>query len=175
MISRLKLTQEQLRRVSAETLDHYQRSADSFWEGTRTHDVSQNYSALLSHIEGDTPYSLLDFGCGPGRDLIYFASLGHEPVGLEGCARFCEMARLHSGCEVLHQDFLSLSLERERYHGIFANASLFHVPSQELPRVLGELRDSLKPRGVLFSSNPHGHNQEGLRHGRYPFFDHMTP
>ena len=50
---------------------------------------------------------------------------------------------------------------------MFANASLFHVPAQELPRVLGELRAALRPRGILFSSNPHGHNEEGWRGRRY--------
>jgi SAM-dependent methyltransferase len=50
---------------------------------------------------------------------------------------------------------------------VFANASLFHVPSRELPRVLGELRDALRPGGVLFSSNPHGRNQEGWNGSRY--------
>jgi SAM-dependent methyltransferase len=53
------------------------------------------------------------------------------------------------------------------FDGVFANASLFHVPSQELPRVLLELRACLKPGGVLFSSNPHGHNEEGWSYGRY--------
>ena len=51
--------------------------------------------------------------------------------------------------------------------GIFANASLFHVPCQELPRVLRQLHAALKPRGVLFSSNPHGENEEGWNRGRY--------
>jgi len=54
-----------------------------------------------------------------------------------------------------------------RFDGVFANAVLFHVPGQELPRVLGELRATLKPRGVLFSSNPHGDNEEGWNRGRY--------
>jgi len=77
------------------------------------------------------------------------------------------MARADSGCEVLRQDFLNLDLPAGRFDGIFANASLFHVPSQELPRVLKELRATLKPRGVLFSSNPRGENQEGWNRGRY--------
>jgi len=68
---------------------------------------------------------------------------------------------------VWEQNFLTLKLPNDRFDGIFANASLFHVPSQELPRVLLELRASLKPRGVLFSSNPHGHNEEGWSGGRY--------
>ena len=60
-----------------------------------------------------------------------------------------------------------LDLPHDRFDGVFANAALFHVPSQELPRVLLELRATLKPGGVLFSSNPHGHNEEGWNRGRY--------
>ena len=77
------------------------------------------------------------------------------------------MARAFSGCDVWQQDFLRLDLPADRFDGIFANASLFHVPSAELPRVLRELRAALKPRGVLFSSNPHGHDEEGWNRGRY--------
>ncbi|MGH7439634.1 MAG: class I SAM-dependent methyltransferase, partial [Polyangiaceae bacterium] len=110
---------------------------------------------------------ILDFGCGPGRDLAYFRSEGHEAVGLEGCRAFAEMARELAGCEVLEQDFLALSLPARRYDGVFANASLFHVPSTDLPRVLRELWKALKPRGVLFSSNPRGDGEEGWHGERY--------
>ena len=96
-----------------------------------------------------------------------FAELGHIAVGLDGAAHFAVMAHAHSGCEIWQQDFLKLDLPDSHFDGIFANATLFHVPSQELPRVLLELRASLKPRGVLFSSNPHGHNEEGWNGGRY--------
>jgi SAM-dependent methyltransferase len=77
------------------------------------------------------------------------------------------MARRHSGCTVWEQDFLELDLPPERFDAIFANASLFHVPSQELARVLSELRAALKARGVLFSSNPRGTNDEGWNRERY--------
>jgi SAM-dependent methyltransferase len=77
------------------------------------------------------------------------------------------MARAHSGGEVWQQDFLKLDLPHKHFDGVFANAALFHVPSQELPRVLLELHATLKPRGVLFASNPHGHNDEGWNRGRY--------
>jgi SAM-dependent methyltransferase len=77
------------------------------------------------------------------------------------------MAREHSGCEVWEQDFLGLRLPAGRFDGIFANASLFHVPCQELPRVLSELHATLKPDGVLFTSNPRGNNEEGWNRGRY--------
>jgi SAM-dependent methyltransferase len=153
--------------VSRRTLDHYDQRAEDFWEGTRGHDVRQNIDALLSAIESRPPFTILDFGCGPGRDLKAFADLGHVAVGLEGSARFAAMAREHSGCEVLQQDFLKLDLPAARFDGVFANAALFHVPTVELPRVLGELHAALKPGGVLFSSNPHGANQEGWNRGRY--------
>src|SRR5436190_1105189 len=106
----------------------------------------------------------------PRRSLRTFPELGHEAVGLDGAARFVDMARDYSGCEVLHQDFLALDLPAAHFDGVFANASLFHVPSQELPRVLAELWATLRPRGVLFSSNPHGRNEEGWRDRRYGTF-----
>ncbi len=165
----------ELRRISEITIGHYDRAAQSFRDGTLDHDVSQNRSALLDAIHAEPPFAILDLGCGPGRDLRFFKSLGHEPVGLDGSGAFAAMARAYSGCEVLHQDFLALDLPAARFDGVFANASLFHVPSQELPRALTELHAALKPGGVLFSSNPRGNNQEGLsgdRHGC--FFDFET-
>jgi SAM-dependent methyltransferase len=164
------LTAAELEATSARTLAHYDDAARSFEEGTRSHDVSQNYAALLDAIEGPPPFTLLDLGCGPGRDLAYFRSLGHEAVGLDGSARFVEMARAATGCEVLHQNFLRLSLPTARFHGVFANASLFHVPTQELPRVLREIWSSLVPRGVLFCSNPRGPDTEGFSGDRYGAF-----
>jgi len=71
---------------------------------------------------------------------------------------------------VLEQSFLELALPAERFDGVFANAALFHVPSQELPRVLRELHAALKPRGVLFASNPRGQGQEGCSGERYGAF-----
>jgi 2-polyprenyl-3-methyl-5-hydroxy-6-metoxy-1,4-benzoquinol methylase len=80
------------------------------------------------------------------------------------------MARRHSGCEVLEQNFLRLDLPGARFDGVFANAVLFHVPTQELPRVLLQLHATLKPNGVLFSSNPRGDGQEGWSGDRYGAF-----
>jgi SAM-dependent methyltransferase len=163
----MSLTAEELHQIAARTLAHYEQHARAYWEGTRDHDVSQNRSALLSAIEGRAPFTLLDFGCGPGRDLVFFRSLGHTAVGLDGSARFVEMARQNAGCEVIHQDFVRLDLPEGRFDGIFANASLFHVPGSALPRVLRALRGALKPRGVLFCSNPRGDDQEGWNGERY--------
>ena len=158
---------QDMKQIADLTLEHYNQRAEDFWEGTRDHDVSQNVAALLQHIQGEAPFTILDFGCGPGRDLKTFAGLGHVAIGLEGATRFAEMARAWSDCEVWEQDFLRLDLPAGRFDGVFANAALFHVPSRELSRVLRELHAALKPGGVLFSSNPHGSNDEGWNRGRY--------
>ncbi|HKA42041.1 MAG TPA: class I SAM-dependent methyltransferase [Burkholderiales bacterium] len=157
----------ELEAIASRTLEHYNRHAEDFWRGTRDHDVSQNIGALLQYIEAEPPFTILDFGCGPGRDLKTFVELGHSAVGLEGAARLAAMARVNSGCVVWEQDFLKLDLPDRHFDGVFANAALFHVPGREILRVLQELRATLKPRGVLFASNPRGHNEEGWSGGRY--------
>lgn len=166
----MSLSPDDLRRIASRTLAHYDQRAADYWEGTRDHDVSQNVSALLDHIDTPPPFDLLDFGCGPGRDLHTFKELGHRVIGLEGSPQLAAMARAHSGCEVLEQNFLQLELPDEHYDGVFANAVLFHVPSQELPRVLKKLHATLKPGGALFSSNPRGDGQEGWNGDRYGAF-----
>lgn len=166
---------DELTRISAQTLAHYDQRAEDFREGTRDHDVSQNIAALLRHLKAPAPCTILDFGCGPGRDLKTFTGLGHVAIGLDGSERFAEMARAETGCEVWRQDFLMLDLPPERFDGVFANASLFHVPTRELPRVLGQLFACLKLGGVLFSSNPRGENLEGWSQGRYgAWHDHAA-
>lgn len=166
---------DDIEQITRRTLEHYERNAQAFLEGTRNHDVSQNVAALLGAIEGTPPFRILDLGCGPGRDLRTFQALGHEPVGVDGSARFVEMARRWSGCTVWQQDFVALDLPRASFDGVFANASLFHVPSAALPDVLARLHAALKPRGVLFSSNPRGQNEEGWNGARYGcYYDFET-
>ncbi|MEO6928016.1 MAG: class I SAM-dependent methyltransferase [Casimicrobiaceae bacterium] len=157
---------DELRAALNLTLEHYRDRAAAFREGTREHDVSQNIAVLLQHIEGASPFAILDLGCGPGRDLAAFARLGHQATGLDAVAEFAAMSR-EGGYEVFQQDFLALDLPLAHFDGVFANASLFHVPTLELPRVLAQLHATLKPRGVLFSSNPHGDDDEGVSRGRY--------
>jgi SAM-dependent methyltransferase len=170
----LSVDRADLRRISEITLADYDRNADRFWDGTKDHDVSQNTAALLRHLDGPGPFAILDFGCGPGRDLATFRALGHEAIGLDGAPRFVAMARAHTGCEVWRQDFLALDLPPARFDGVFANASLFHVPRTALPRVLRELRATLRPRGVLFASNPRGPNTEGWQGERYGAWHDLT-
>ena len=161
--------------ITQTTLRHYERTAEQFFAGTMDHDVSQNIAALLEAIQVTAPYRLLDLGCGPGRDLKAFKEMGHEPIGIDGSARFVEMARAYSGCEVWQQDFVQLDLPAEFFDGVYANASLFHVPSAALPQVLRNLHAALKTGGVLFSSNPRGDNSEGWNGPRYgSYYDYAS-
>jgi SAM-dependent methyltransferase len=176
-----RLHRDELAELTRRTLAHYENSAEAFWQGTADHDVSQNIEALLAALDPaaldpaalDAPGQraarrrILDLGCGPGRDLVDFQRRGHDVVGLDGCAAFVQMARERSGATVYHRDFLALELPEAHFDGVFANASLFHVPTQELPRVLRELWTSLVPSGVLLSSNPRGNNREGYHGERY--------
>ena len=166
----MPLSPDDLQDIAARTLAHYEQHAQSYWEGTRDHDVSQNVDALLQSIEVSPPFKLLDLGCGPGRDLKKFTALGHRATGLEGSAQLAALARTNSGREVLEQNLLTLKLRSSHFDGVFANAVLFHVPTQELPRILRELHATLKPGGVLFTSNPRGDGQEGWNGDRYGAF-----
>lgn len=146
---------EDYQTLSERTLADYEARAAAFWEGTRDHDVSQNMNCLLDAL-GPGRHRILDFGCGPGRDLKVFRDAGHEAVGLDACPSFVDHARDYSGCEVLQQNFLQLDLPQGGFDGIFANASFFHVPSAQMPAVLDAFHHSLRPGGHLFMSNPRG-------------------
>ena len=170
----LQLNTRQLGDITRRTIRHYNDNAQRFHDGTHDHDVSQNINTLLRHILQSGTLDILDLGCGPGRDLLHLKSLGHNPTGLDGAQHFCEMARTMSGCPVLHQNLLALELPESNFDGIFANAVLFHVPRQELPKVLSALFNSLKPEGVFFSSNPRGHNEEGWQGDRYGSYHELS-
>lgn len=133
------------------TIAEYQATAESFREGTWNHDVSQNRNALVAAMPKN-PGKILDLGCGPGRDLIAFKRQGHTAIGLDATPAFVEMAQQASGCEVWQQSFLSLDLPPETFDGIFANASLIHVPRAEMVRVLKDLWRALIPGGALVMS-----------------------
>jgi len=153
----------------AVTISHYENNADAFWAGTKDHDVSQNIDAFLAALPKKKPLNILDFGCGPGRDLLRFKSLGHNPTGLDGSVAFCKMATEYSDCPTLNQTFVTMNLPFGHFDGVFANASMFHVPSSQLSNVLNKLHDCLRPNGILFSSNPRGNAEgwQGQRYGHY--------
>ncbi len=165
---------EHINNIDKITFDSYGNRAKTFWERTKDHDVTQNYDAFLKLFGDRKGLDVLDFGCGPGRDIAYFKSIGHNPVGLDGTREFCEMAREMTKQPVLQQTFNNLELEENSFDGVFANASMFHVPSENLHKVLTDLHRALRPNGVLFMSNPRG-DEEGCatpeRYGNFMQID----
>ena len=158
---------------SAATIADYDAVAAAFDAGNKDHDVSQNIDALLGSIAagragdalggaaGTERPIIVDLGCAGGRDLIALTARGCEAWGVEGSPAFCALARRAApGCTVLAQDFVDMDLPAETFDGAFANASLFHVPSEALPDVLRRIFESLKPGGVFFASNAHGFGED---------------
>jgi SAM-dependent methyltransferase len=140
------------------TIAEYQATADSFRVGTWDHDVSQNREALVAAMPR-RPGKILDLGCGPGRDLLAFQQQGHTVVGLDATPAFVTMAQATVGCEVWQQSFLNLALPPATFDGIFANASLIHVPQVDMVRVLQDLWRSLVPQGAIVLSMARGDHE----------------
>eukprot|EP01138_Halocafeteria_seosinensis_P011069 gb/GECG01011305.1/.p1 GENE.gb/GECG01011305.1/~~gb/GECG01011305.1/.p1 ORF type:complete len:213 (+),score=21.32 gb/GECG01011305.1/:1-639(+) len=158
-------------RVSANTIANYSSRFDSYEKMTKNRDVSEAYSFFTSRLpEKHTTvhcHSILDLGCGPGRDLAKFAEMGYHVIGLDGCPEFCQLAEANSNSEVWKQDFLEMDLPHEYFHGVFSYASLFHVPKEYLSRVLSQIYKTLKPGGVLFTLNPNEEKEGEMGDGRY--------
>jgi len=150
-----------------DTLKNYEFIHQEFWDKTKNLYNVQNYQLFLSHIKKVPPYRILDLGCGPGRDLKYFAGQGHNVIGVDGCSIFCQMARNFSGQVVLHQNFLDLNLPKECFDGVYANASIFHIPRRDFVSVIKKLNLSLKREGIFFLNNPTGCDEEKYLKEKY--------
>ena len=152
--------------------NYYNNNAKAFFEGTAYVDMSGQYKDFLANLpEGG---SILDAGCGSGRDSLFFKKLGYQVVAMDGSVEMCKLASEHIGQEVVFAKFQEVDLKKltngqELFDGIWAAASLLHVPSSEIESVLGKLKDVLKQDGIFYASFKYG-NFEGERNGRY-FYD----
>jgi SAM-dependent methyltransferase len=161
------------------TIAEYQTTAEGFREGTWDHDVSQNRAALIAAMPRN-PGRILDFGCGPGRDIVAFQAEGQEVIGLDATPAFVTMAQQIGG-QVWQQNFLNLELPEQFFDGIFANASLLHVPHSEMLRVLQDLYRSLVPEGAIVMSLARGQGEgfvdrlTGQRYTSYWEYETMSP
>ena len=162
-----------LQEIERKTVRFYDNRSQEYAEEVKNFDLRKSYHDFLSLLPEAKFHSVLDFGCGTGRDLKYFADHGIQAVGLDGSKKMCDLARKTSGCKAFQQNFLSLELPPSRFHGIFACSSLFHIPRTELPRILHQLHYSLKDDGALFIANPVGdlEDWDGESYGNYMTWD----
>lgn len=146
-----------------ETLDYYDQAPEAFAAGTRTADMLDTRSRFFAHLPPKG--IILDFGCGSGRDTKAFLNAGFRVDATDGSAELCALASSYIGIRVRQMLFNELDAV-ERYDGIWACASILHLPRTELADVLGKIETALKPGGVLYTSFKYG-NYEGMRSGRY--------
>lgn len=145
------------------TIDYYDKNAATFIDHTVSVDFSAAQDRFLSFLEPGA--AILDFGCGSGRDTKYFLDRGFLCEAVDGSREMCRFASDYTGIEVRQLLFQELS-EHEKYDGIWACASVLHLPKDALREVLLRLREALKPGGYLYLSFKYG-TFEGIRNGRY--------
>ena len=145
------------------TLTYYEEHADAFIDDTYGADMSAAQLAFLKVIpQGGL---LLDLGCGSGRDSQAFLQAGYQVEAWDGAKALCKAASRVLPCPVVCKRFDELD-ETEKYDGIWACASLLHVPSDAISSIMQKIYVALKPHGVFYMSVKKG-TFEGFRNGRY--------
>ncbi len=146
-----------------DTLVYYTEHAADFVAQSLKADMSPVRERFCSYLPQGA--SVLDFGCGSGRDARAFLEQGYEVSAVDGSPELCQAASLYSGLDVKLMDFLDLN-ETEAYDGIWACASILHLQKEDLVDVLSKIARALKPQGVLYTSFKYGQAEE-MRDGRY--------
>ena len=151
------------------TLKYYNENAQSFASGTVSVKFTEVQDKFLEKLNPDA--YILDFGCGAGRDTKYFLSRGYQIDAIDGSEQLCRIASEYTGIKVRQMLFQELD-EKEKYDGIWACASILHLPKKQLREVLENMYAALKSEGWIYTSFKHG-KFEGERNGRY-FTDFTT-
>jgi len=150
------------------TLNYYNQNALSFVKGTKDVDFKTIQDKFTSRLpQGAT---ILDFGCGSGRDTKYFKEQGFKVTAMDGSEELCKIASEYTGVPVKQMLFLELD-EVDAYDGIWACSSILHCSYADLVVVMQKICTALKNNGVLYTSFKYG-TFSGERNGR--FFTDMT-
>ena len=144
-------------------MNYYDLNAKEFFSDTVNADMSTHHEEFLKNLPENA--CILDAGCGSGRDAKFFLSKGFNVIAIDGSAEMCKIASEHIGKEVIYIQFQEITFV-DKFDGIWASASLLHVPTDEIDDVLKRLKDSLKDNGILYASFKYG-DFEGMRNGRY--------
>ena len=146
-----------------ETLNYYDKNAEAFANSTTDIEFSETQDAFLSELKEGA--SILDFGCGSGRDTRYFLQKGYQVSALDGSAQLCRIAEENTGIDVTQMDFNDFA-EQDLYDGIWACSSILHLSKKELKRVLIHMEQALHKGGIIYTSFKYG-NFSGMRNGRF--------
>ena len=147
----------------AMTLNYYNSNAAVFSETTKNVDFSEVQQIFTNYLSLDA--SVLDFGCGSGRDTRYFIDHGYHVTATDGSEVICKMATDYTGIQVKQMLFEELD-DRNQYDGIWACASILHLSREELPDIFRKMHRALKKNGIIYTSFKYG-TFEGERNGRY--------
>ena len=154
---------ESIHESSDLTLDYYNRNAQRFTGDTLEVEFSNIQDSFLTLLPLGA--LILDFGCGSGRDSRYFLQNGYQVEACDGSEEMVKAASQNAGIPVKKMLFSELD-EENRYDGIFACASILHVPFKELPDIITRMKKAVKTGGILYISFKYG-PFEGIRNGRY--------
>ena len=146
-----------------DSIDYYNKYAAKEFEETVNQDMSGIMKEFLDLLEeGDT---ILDLGCGSGRDSLTFYDLGYDVTPLDASEEMCQLAEIHTGLEVLRMTYEEMDFDNV-FDGIWACASLLHTPKKELSDILTKIARALNDKGILYMSFKLG-DFEGFRGERY--------
>jgi SAM-dependent methyltransferase len=145
------------------TRTYYEQNADAFDARTRDRDLIDEYQAFLSLVPAGG--RILDAGCGPGRDALAFSRRGYRVTAIDASAAMVALASERLGVPALQIPFERIAYQHE-FDGVWACASLLHVPKAEMADAIARLHRALKPRGTFFASFKRGPGEE-LREGRW--------
>lgn len=158
--------------MTSATLDYYQTHAQDFFEQTFNVDMQDLYQPFLTHLpisHLSNQHKILDVGCGSGRDSLFFAKQGFEVTAIDGSQKLIDLAKnqtstIHWQC----LDFYQIKNQnwQNKFIGIWACASLLHLPFDDLPSVINNLMQMLTPNGIFYASFKYG-NTEQEKEGRF--------
>lgn len=129
--------------------EFYNINAKDFYERTVSLDIKNLYEPFLERIEKGA--HILDAGCGSGRDTKYFLDQGYKVSAFDASSEMVKLASALTGEPIKTKMFHEMT-EENIYDGIWACASLLHVPLQDLQETMQVMNHSLKQGATFYAS-----------------------